>query len=188
MAFDGRLYSGAAFVAPIAHLPEAPATGDALSGALIAGYFYSRHHAKLIGTQTYPLWRRVRSIQPSFSAASWVDVAEFLNVPIPAHVDRLGAEVWCGLANSIQGVIVHHRILVDDGTTTNTGDDFSFELREDNSFYVPRGGGQFYSAYPEVAVTLTRPATCRVRVQAYAIGGGDVYAPILVTGYRWSST
>lgn len=124
MAFDGRDHVAAELVLPYHGHPHAPATGRALSLSLELAYLAARHNARCMGSVTYAAdlrdRTRWRNLGTSFASTSYVRVAE-------ARRGRLALEATHLIASaqwSVTGtgpVDATHRLVVTDGTNTDTG-------------------------------------------------------------------
>jgi hypothetical protein len=192
MTFDGRRYLGASLVQPITAHSEAPAIGDALLQSQIAGFFASQHRSKMIGNQTYA-WRRVyRSPEATIVQPSGVDVAEWPDVHMPTHATHVGVQVYFEHPEGAGEALAYHRVIVSDGTNTDTGDELSISLEGTaEPLEFTAGGIAMFSAYAFVELAnVTQPGSVSVRLTGYAQdlnGTHDwAYTPRAVTAWRWT--
>ena len=116
---DGLLYLAGQYLQPVLAHPDAPAVGDLGAQALRAAYFHQQHQATLIGTQTYPLRRRLHARWSAVEASSYQRIAEWCSVYLAPHHRRIEVEAQVGTI--IGRVIeVYLRTVVFDGTATHT--------------------------------------------------------------------
>lgn len=191
MTFDGRVYTGAAFIPPAAYHPNAPAVGHAGFSSMVSAYVASRFRGQLLGQQTYAQRWRYQAVAPSFSQTSYVDVAEFLNVHLPAHATHVGADVWFAHALGEETARAYVRAVVTQGANSDSGSGLTFEL-DAGRVHSEWEGFSIFRAQVEVALSnVVRPNAVRVQVQAYAEEPVALTAreilPVMVTAWRWST-
>ena len=190
MTFDGRAYTGAAFIPPTAYHPNAPAVGHAAFSAMVSAYVASRYRGQLLGQQTYAQRWRYQAVAPSFSQTSYVDLAEFLNVHLPAHATHVGADVWFAHALGEETARATVRVVVTEGGNTDTGNPTTLELEGERVHAVWEGFSIFRAQVEVTLANVARPNPVRVQVQGYAQEPVALTAreilPIMATAWRWS--
>ena len=191
MTFDGRIYTGASFVPATAYHSNAPAVGHAAFSSMVSAYVASRYRGQLLGQQTYAQRWRYMGVTPSFSQTSLVDVAEFLNVHLPAHATHVGADFWFAHALGEEVARATVGVKVTEGSNVDTGNPTNFEL-EEARVHNEWQGFSVFRAQAEVALSnVVRPNPVLVQVQAYAQDPVALTAreilPIMVTAWRWST-
>lgn len=179
MAFDGVGYLDAPPIYPAAYHPGSPLTGPALGRALRIAYLYAHHHGRMIIDQPYPLAMREASTYQArtrFAETSYVRIAEGYRT-IPAEVTHLVAEALFAADDAYQ-LVVYHRIVVTDGSNTDTGSavetQVPIQAREraqaGDPWYGPYGPRYRHRARCEVELdTVTTGAVRQVYVEAYGV-------------------
>ncbi len=188
--FDGQNYQGASYTSPGAYTPLAPAVGDVLSNALVASYLYSREHARRVGHVIYPRRDRFGLASPGVVHSTYVDIARFVDVDMPAHFTTLRAVVWVTINPGAHNVTYYQRLVVDDGTDTDIGTvNLSTPVPATAATEVVMGENYWLvplSTFVDLDDVAT-PSRVNVRVQAYALdGSGDPFpfAPRSIAVYR----
>jgi hypothetical protein len=166
--------------------------GAALLQCQISGFFASLHRSKMIGNQTYP-WRRVHNAPvATFAASSGVDVAEWPDVHMPTHATHVGVQVYFEHPPGDGEAIAYHTVIVSDGTSTDTGTEFTLSMEGTaEPLEFTADGIPMYSAYALVELAnVTQPGSVSVRLIGHArdIGGtyNYAYTPRAVTAWRWT--
>lgn len=184
---------------PYSHHPGAPSTGRSLSYSLKQAYLYTRTQTRLIGIQTYKQWPHgtiTSSSARTINATTWVGTGEW-RVEMPPHATHIVCLPWYRLYGG-EGQLsqVHHRVVITDGTNTDTGNDFSEErdvtppvVGFDNIRWN-ENDAEWFPAECNVFRVDTRSSsfiTCTVTCQAYAIetdGGASIrYRPGPIVAY-----
>lgn len=193
-------------IAPFHAHPGTPATGKALAGALRAARLFQRTNARRIGNQQYPLFVRRPLLQLQTTWAifdgDWVDVARFDDVRLPEIALYVTAHLSWRLAN-VNPARVHLRVIVTDGTNTDTGADGAPSdpiepsadadvTRQPFTLWSP-GDPAIGETVAQVLVSAARVlsggvGSRTVRVQAFADGAGvaERLQPGLVTAW-WTA-
>lgn len=207
MPFDGIDYQGASQISPYSYHPETPATARVLFHSLRGAYFFSRMHARNIGQQTYRIWLAdahvYNSTTSSISSLTAIDIARFRR-RLPAHATHVGASIWFRVFGA-DAVLATHRVVVTDGTDTDTGlnavsevsmepivEAGSFGFDATQSPFDPGIIGVGHAACEVALSSVTLPARCTVTVEAYAADTGDTpsvamrYQPFFVSAWMWS--
>lgn len=203
MSFDGRVYPGASMIYPIAYHPNSPAIALVPSQALLISYLFSRTHARKIGDQTYRHYMQdlasygVNGVSGNENpihyvySSGYMDVARF-KARIPAHATHIEAECSFRVL-ALEAGTVRHRIVVTDGTNTDTGNDQdqefeapgtatapaehlggtpTFEPQTFESFFDPGYTGRMTESL-QVQLSNVRgslPGELTITIQAYAFG------------------
>lgn len=140
MVFDGREYSSAQLIPPIAHHPDAPAVGTSLSGALRIAYLAARRRGQYIGSIHYPFQGLHPSEQPiAFWSASDVDVAQ-VRFRRLVHVNAVRAIADYRIV-ATEAATVRLALSVTDGTLTDTETQLDEVDEVGGGIAVFRGGG-----------------------------------------------
>lgn len=170
---------------PYAYHPYAPATGRAPAYALKQAYLYARTNSRSIGVQTYKTFNRdditTGSVSKTIEANAYVGVGEW-RVDLPPHATH----IVCRASFKLYGIVgqlarVRHRLVVNDGTDTDTGADFTLDLEaqqpndDENPSHLPHwtehDGPPFVDEFFVQRVDTydaSNMLTCTVTAQAYA--------------------
>ena len=130
MGFDGRLYYGAAPIAPALHHPHAPAVGDLCGQALRASYLFAQHQATVIGAQTWPMRTRRVAEPVTINVSSLQRVAEWSAVHLGTHHTQLACSFMFSTAVIRRRLNMRTRLVVVVGANTDTGTTFESEVSE----------------------------------------------------------
>jgi hypothetical protein len=184
---QARTDAGAALISPYHGHSNAGATAEALRKVLSKMREHARTHARYLGTQTYALFLRNQKALLDASwgllASDWVDIASYEDVVIPAACRRILVHFPWHLALT-DVTTVHLRILVTDGTNTDTGTDSPVVREVPAEPGVKRNGYAIWNpgeptngdSYAEVVVSAARvvgtPAARTITIQAFADGAG----------------
>lgn len=183
MTFDGRRYSGAGWVYPIAGHPRAYLTGDGVAPALTAAYFSARYRAVMLGQQTYPIRNRYKTTPtwhpPAPGWSSEVAVAEFMQVYLPEHTTHVAAELVMVMTRIAEDVTLYGQVTVTDDSGVDNGTTVSIGADEDNLLTL-YGDQAYYRLLPSVELSNTTVPTDtgRVRVRCYGVDGDGNSLPV----------
>lgn len=190
MVFDDRHYIGAQPVSPLHYHAGAPAVGDLCAQAMRAGYFFPRHQATLIGSQTYQMRFRRQSAMQIVDQTTPHRIAEWCAVHLAAHHTHVIAEVWIALTRTNGYAEIRSRLIATDNTTTVTGSNTVLEVPAPDASLQVNGHPVHVSLVSVDISTLTRPTeSARVYVESHALvetGASCAMAPMLVTAWRRS--
>lgn len=197
MPFDGQDHGASPLLPPHAHHPDSPSTGVALANALRASYMFSRTNSRMIGCQTYQSQRFASGYTAhSIYDTSFNGIGEF-RCRVPSHATHVECVAYFYTIGFDGSYIVNHRVVVTDGTNTDTGTTYQQPTTPVSGLqdFTP---GSFFSVYDlplESAAfsaalsTVTQDAVVTVTPQAYAVddeGTALSYRPLSCTAF-WSS-
>jgi len=188
--FDGRNYTSSGLVGPYHAHPEAPMTPRVLSGALRGSYFFGRHHAKLVGVQTYKMFHdiptRFHTQAMTFNQSTWTELT-VMRRNVSEQWTHMVAQIRFAatFSTSRAGWRANHRIVVDNGAKTATGETVTTEIGlMPNMWHSTQPQNFNQSSRAGLAINLFDPAqgiSIPEFVAVADIGTGDV--TITVEGY-----
>jgi len=188
MVFDGRNYPSHGLIRPYHYHPEAPLTSRTISSSLRGAYFFGRHHAKLVGVQTYKMFHDIpttfHTYGMSFNQNSFTELT-VMRRNISAQWTHAVAQVRFAATSSLPNMRANHRIVTANGVKTSTGDTVTTEIGTMPDMYQGRNGQDFWEmSRAGLAINLFDP-TQGISIPEFVgvadIGTGDV--TFTVEGY-----
>lgn len=174
MPFDGIAYRPQ-LVYPIHGYPTAPATARALATSLANAYAYARSANRLIGVQTSNIIGSVVPFLDRNGANNAVDNTGFVPVArfrrrLDAHANHVLAQGVGRFVRGEGGAEIRMRVVVTDGTNTDTGGSIVSAAPESND----GAADELFEAAALVELrNVVLPAVCTVTVEAYAVDPED---------------
>jgi len=185
MVFDGIPYGNAPQIFPMDYHPDAPLVDRVVASVLQCGFFAARRHGQVVLQQSFPF----DSFDPSSGANGGLLISAGALTEISSGYAYTGEQWTHAIVNIVFGAIpfveslAQHRIAVNDGATTATGDTVETPIAPGdlstvtNDVWRPDradGLGAVYSASARVSLsTLTLGADCYFRVDG-AISAGFI--------------
>ena len=202
MTFDGRKYDSARLIQPAAYHPHNPFAGDVFADALIGSYHTAQNQSRIVMQQTYGMNGKdiggpLQLGGFTIGQTAYTRIGE-ANPFIYSAWTHIRGQVLFG-AQPLLDSTAYHRVVADDGTTTETGPAPPVAVRPPlplNAVAARRYGetawepnlteqfGLHYTAEIEVTLkSLTLDQEINVYVEGYVAAGATAtsYKPFFVS-------